>query len=69
MRCRVYWRDDVDGEGELAREPDTLPGTCQNKGQRSRLEVKDPIQQVTFLTEIVRFQTPRPTGRDGFIGD
>ena len=34
MRCRVYWRDEVDGVEELAREPAVLPETCrQGRGR------------------------------------
>lgn len=38
MRCRVYWRDEVDGDEELAREPAVLPETCrqEERGQKVR---------------------------------
>lgn len=37
MRCRVYWRDDVDGAEELARELVMLPETWrQGTGQKVR---------------------------------
>lgn len=37
MRCRVYWRDEVDGVEELAREPAVLPETWgQERGQKVR---------------------------------
>lgn len=37
MRCRVYWRDEVDGDEELAREPAVLPETCrQGRGRKVR---------------------------------
>lgn len=35
MRCRAYWRDEVDGVEELAREPAMLPETWrQGRGQK-----------------------------------
>lgn len=35
MRCRVYWRDEVDGAEELAGEPAVQPETC-GRGQKGR---------------------------------
>lgn len=37
MRWRVYWRDDVDGAEELAREPATPPETCR-QGERATVD-------------------------------
>lgn len=71
MRCRVYWRDDVDGVEELAREPDTPPETCRQRW-RSEVEVRGGGQgsnstgDILKVPQIFRFQTHRPTGPDLF---
>lgn len=38
MRCRVYWRDEVDGTEELAGEPAVLPEIWRqgSKGESHR---------------------------------
>lgn len=40
MRCRVYWRDEVDGVEELAREPAVLPETCRQEAEVRRWDME-----------------------------
>lgn len=52
MRCRVYWRDEVDGVEELAMEPAVLPETWrQGRGQEVRRGC--PTDTLTFYNFIV----------------
>lgn len=65
IRCRVYWRDDVDGEDEPVREPDTPPGTCRQRqrsevrGQRSLISVGGEARPRTVDLELEGHQNQK----------
>lgn len=66
IRCRVYWRDEVDGVEELAREPAMLPETWRHgKGQKVRYGTSHYLLflylQLSILNIAVGSLIPRAT--------